>query len=144
MNPKDQGEVSIDFDALSRKYAEERAKRLRSDSIGQYQPLTGKLAGFARDPNADPHFAREPVRRDADVLVVGGGFGGLLAGVHLRELGVEMILAHSLQAKGRASGERPCRASARRLSRPVRESVAVATDQHTGVGELVLGTRIPG
>ena len=91
LNPKDQGEVSIDFDALSRKYAEERAKRLRSDSIGQYQAPTGKLIGFARDPNADPDFERDPVRRDAEVLVIGGGFGGLLAGVHLREAGVEDI-----------------------------------------------------
>jgi len=92
LNPKDQGEVSIDFDALSRKYAEERAKRLRSDSIGQYRAPTGKLSGFARDPNADPDFKRDPVRRDAEVLVIGGGFGGLLAGVHLREAGVEDIV----------------------------------------------------
>ena len=92
LNPSDQGEVSIDFEALSRKYAEERAKRLRSDSIGQYQPMTGKLSAFASDPNADPDFTRDPVRRDSDVLVIGGGFGGLLAGVHLREAGVEDIV----------------------------------------------------
>ena len=92
LNPSDQGEASIDFGALSRKYAEERAKRLRSDAIGQYQPLTGKLSAYARDPNADPDFKREPIRRDADVLVVGGGFGGLLSGVSLREAGVEDIV----------------------------------------------------
>ena len=92
LDPSDQGEVSIDFEAQSRKYAEERAKRLRSDSISQYQPLTGKLSAYARDPNADPDFTRDPVRRDSDVLVIGGGFGGLLAGVHLREAGVEDIV----------------------------------------------------
>ena len=92
MNPSDQGEAGIDFAALSRKYAEERAKRLRTDTIGQYQAPTGKLSAFARDPNADPDFTREPVRRDAEVLVIGGGFGGLLAGVHLREAGVEDVL----------------------------------------------------
>ncbi len=91
MNSSDQGEGSIDFEALSRKYAEERAKRLRSDAIGQYQPLTGKLSAYARDPNADPDFTRDPVRRDAEVLVIGGGFGGLLGGVRLREAGVEDI-----------------------------------------------------
>ena len=86
MNSSDQGEGSIDFEALSRKYAEERAKRLRSDAIGQYQPLTGKLSAYARDPNADPVFTRDPVRRDAEVLVIGGGFGGLLGGVRSRPL----------------------------------------------------------
>ena len=92
MNASDQGESSIDFDALARKYAEERAKRLRSDSIGQYQAPTGKLSAFARDPNADPAFTRDPIRRDAEVLVIGGGFGGLLAGVHLREEGVKDVI----------------------------------------------------
>ncbi len=91
LNPTSQGETDIDFNELARKYAEERAKRLRSDSIGQYQALTGKLSMFARDPNADPDFTRKPVRRDSDVLVIGGGFGGLLAGVHLREAGVEDV-----------------------------------------------------
>ena len=88
----DKGEAGVDFDALSRKYAEERAKRLRDEAIGQYQPMTGTFSAYARDPHADPEFARDPVRRDCAVLVIGGGFGGLLAGVHLREAGVEDIV----------------------------------------------------
>jgi cyclohexanone monooxygenase len=92
LNPTSQGETNIDFDQLARKYAEERDKRLRSESIGQYQPMTGQLSGYAQDPNADPDFARDPVRRDCDVLVIGGGFGGLLSGVHLRDAGVQDIV----------------------------------------------------
>ena len=53
MNSSDQGEGSIDFEALSRKYAEERAKRLRADAIGQYQAPTGKLSAFARDTGCE-------------------------------------------------------------------------------------------
>ena len=53
----------IDIEALREKYAQERAKRLRADAIGQYQAPTGKLAMFARDPNADPHFTRDAVAR---------------------------------------------------------------------------------
>jgi cyclohexanone monooxygenase len=88
----DNGDPGIDFDALSRRYAEERDKRLRADAIGQYQAMEGKFSVYARDPHADPDFARDPVRRDCDVLVLGGGFGGLLAGVRLREKGVEDIV----------------------------------------------------
>jgi cyclohexanone monooxygenase len=86
------GAPEIDFDKLRAKYAEEREKRLRADALGQYQPLTGKFADFGKDPNADPAFARDPISRDADVLVVGGGFGGLLAGAHLRQAGVKEIV----------------------------------------------------
>ena len=92
MSFNEQPDANIDFDELGRKYAEERAKRLRPEAIGQYQPPTGKFAAFARDPNVDPEFKREAVRRDCDVLVLGGGFAGLLAGVHLRKGGVEDIV----------------------------------------------------
>jgi cyclohexanone monooxygenase len=82
----------IDLDALTRKYEEERAKRLRAEGLGQYQEAKGAFARFAQDPNSDPDFVRDPVRRDADVLIVGGGFGGLLAAAHLRRQGVEDIV----------------------------------------------------
>lgn len=82
----------IDLDALTRKYDEERAKRLRAEGLGQYREMKGEYARFAKDPQADPGFTRDPVRRDAQVLVVGGGFGGLLAGAHLRGQGVEDIV----------------------------------------------------
>lgn len=92
MAKQDNGEPSVDFDALNRRYAEERAKRLRDEALGQYQPLAGKFSAYAADPHADPAFARDAIRRDCDVLVIGGGFGGLLAGVRLREAGVEDIV----------------------------------------------------
>jgi cyclohexanone monooxygenase len=82
----------IDFERLRRKYAEEREKRLRSDALGQYQALTGGFADFARDPNAPPKSARSPIVRDAEVLIVGAGFGGMLAGAHLRQAGVKDIV----------------------------------------------------
>lgn len=84
-------DIEIDIDALDRKYAEERAKRMRDDAINQYQELKGKFAGFDKDPYADPDLKRDPVIEDADVLIIGGGFSGLLAGGRLREAGVENI-----------------------------------------------------
>ena len=84
--------ADIDFAALSRKYADERAKRLRPDGVDQYRPLAEMGADFARDPHADPHFTREPVRREAEALIIGGGFAGLLSAANLRKVGVNDIV----------------------------------------------------
>jgi cyclohexanone monooxygenase len=81
----------IDIEALHRRYAAERAARLRPDGSAQYQELAGKFNQFDRDPNADPDFTRPSVVEDVDVLIIGGGFGGLLAAGRLRERGVKRI-----------------------------------------------------
>jgi cyclohexanone monooxygenase len=92
LSAQDEQTPDLDYDALARKYEEERAKRLKAEGLGQFREMTGALASFARDPFADPQFTRDPINREADVLIVGGGFGGLLAGAHLREQGVKEIV----------------------------------------------------
>ena len=89
MTSQDSQYPNIDFDALAQKYAEEREKRRRADGVGQYQPLSGKFASFDVDPNASPDFDRTPVEREADVLIIGGGYGGLLTSVQLRKRGAD-------------------------------------------------------
>jgi cyclohexanone monooxygenase len=84
-------EVGIDPNALRAKYLHERDKRLRRDALGQYLEVTGDLARYRTDPWADPDFTRAPLTDDVEVVVVGGGLGGLLAGARLREAGVEDI-----------------------------------------------------
>ena len=42
--------TSLDTEALRRKYAEERDKRLRPDGNDQYLRLTGELAHYLDDP----------------------------------------------------------------------------------------------
>jgi cyclohexanone monooxygenase len=91
LSSQQQDDPAIDFDALNRKYAEEREKRLRPDALDQYRPLEGEYRHFDEDPFAEP-ISREPVVRDADVLIIGGGFAGLLSGAHLRKNGVEDIV----------------------------------------------------
>jgi cyclohexanone monooxygenase len=81
----------VDLEGLARRYAEERLKRLRPDTTAQFQALEGDLAPFATDPHADPQFSRDPVVEEVDVLIVGGGFGGLLVGARLREGGVKSL-----------------------------------------------------
>jgi cyclohexanone monooxygenase len=76
---------------MRQKYAEERAKRLRSDTTSQFQELEGAFSDFARDPNADPAFTRDPLKEDVDVVIVGGGFAGLLTGARLREKGIQSL-----------------------------------------------------
>src|ERR1700736_2109736 len=84
-------DLSFDPDALREKYARERDRRLRRDGIDQYVEIAGQFAWFADDPWADADFTREPIADNVDVAIVGAGFGGLLTGARLRELGVENV-----------------------------------------------------
>ncbi len=81
----------IDFEALSRRYAEERAKRLRPEAARQYRPLKDDFAAFDSDPHAPETIERAPVERECDVAIIGGGYGGLLTAVQLRKRGLERI-----------------------------------------------------
>ena len=88
--PAAQGTV-FDPDALRDKYRRERDKRLREEGNDQYIEVKDAFAHFLDDPYADPGLEREPLTDHVEVLVVGGGFGGLLAGARLRQAGVEDI-----------------------------------------------------
>lgn len=82
---------AFDPAALRTKYREERDKRLREDGNDQYIEVKGEFAHFLDDPYAEPGFEREPLEDEVEVLVIGGGFGGLLAGARLRQAGVQNI-----------------------------------------------------
>ena len=81
--------VGFDPDSLRLRYSEEREKRLRPDGIDQYVEVAGDLAHFAADPWAEAVPPREPLTDEVDVALIGAGFGGLLVGARLRQLGVE-------------------------------------------------------
>jgi cation diffusion facilitator CzcD-associated flavoprotein CzcO len=87
------GQQEFDFDpeALRAKYREERDKRLRPDGNEQYVEVKGDFSRYVDDPYVDPGFTREPLTDAVDVVIIGGGFGGLLAGARLREAGVKDI-----------------------------------------------------
>ncbi len=83
-------EQPFDPDALRAKYREERDKRLRRDGNEQYVEIAGDFTRFIDDPYVEP-FEREPLTDDIDVVVIGGGFGGLLTGARLREAGIDGV-----------------------------------------------------
>ena len=83
--------LEFDPDSLREKYRQERERRLRDDGNEQYVEVKGEFAHFLDDPYAEPGFEREPLTDAVEVVVIGGGFGGLLAGARLRQAGIEDI-----------------------------------------------------
>ena len=82
---------SYDPEAVRAKYLAERDKRLvpgRADIRDLKRDQ--HFAKFREDPFT-PVTEREPVTDDVDVVIVGGGIAGVLAGAQLRKAGVERI-----------------------------------------------------
>ncbi|MET8824629.1 NAD(P)/FAD-dependent oxidoreductase [Streptomyces sp. NPDC004610] len=77
--------------ALRERYRRERERRVRPDGDRQYRRAEAEFGSFAADPYSGPVPEREPLRDLVDVAVVGGGFGGILAGARLRQQGVGRI-----------------------------------------------------
>ncbi len=83
------GEIDFDPGALRAKYNEERDKRIRPDGNDQYIEVKGDFAHFVDDPYVEPGFDRAPLTDEIDIVVIGGGFAGLLAGARFREAGLD-------------------------------------------------------
>jgi cation diffusion facilitator CzcD-associated flavoprotein CzcO len=83
--------TQYDPEAVRTKYLAERAKRLvpgRTDirDLGR-DPVFARY----RDDPFTPFVPRDPVRDEVDVVIVGGGIAGLVAGAELRKAGLERI-----------------------------------------------------
>ena len=84
-----QPNLPFDPDQLRAKYREERDKRIRPDGNDQYVEVTGDFSRYVDDPYVAPGFSREPIEQQVEVLIVGGGFGGMLAAARLKDAGVD-------------------------------------------------------
>ena len=82
----------VDLHAVRAKYRSERDKRLRDDGNEQYKEVTGDFAYFVDDPYIDEVVQRGPEKRDVDVVIIGGGFGGMLAAVRLKQQGIDDVV----------------------------------------------------
>ncbi len=80
--------AEIDTVAMLEKYRAEKERRMRPAGATDYVPPSG---GAVADCSIDPHnpvVPREPLTGEIDVIVLGAGFGGALAGYHLMNAGV--------------------------------------------------------
>ncbi|TPG32467.1 flavin-containing monooxygenase [Mycolicibacterium hodleri] len=78
----------IDKEAIAKKYADERAKRIRDEGTGQYVAMEIG-SQMEADPFVDGVAERDPITKDTDVAIVGAGWSGMLAAVRLRKEGVD-------------------------------------------------------
>ena len=81
----------VDAEALRARYEAERAKRHRAEGFAQYTEVTGEFEKFFE---FDPYTVlppRDPVNDENDVVILGGGFAGLIVAGRLREAGIENI-----------------------------------------------------
>lgn len=76
---------------LRERYRVERERRVRPEGPGQYRSTAAEFGYFAADPYVDEVAEREPLHDVVDVAIVGGGFGGILAGARLRGQGVARV-----------------------------------------------------
>jgi cyclohexanone monooxygenase len=84
--------LGFDPDSLRERYKAERDKRLRADGPDQYVEMSGRFAHYNEDdPYVAPGYTRAPLTDEKDVVIIGGGFSGLLAAARLHEAGVKDV-----------------------------------------------------
>ncbi len=83
--------ASYDPEAVRAKYLAERDKRLVPNRADIRDLRTDEQFARYRDDPFTPVVARDPVGDDVDVVIVGGGIAGVLAGARLRQAGLERI-----------------------------------------------------
>ena len=83
--------LGFDPEALRARYRAERERRTGPDSGRRYRPAAGDFGYYVDDPYTAPAAPREPLLDRVDAVVVGGGFGGLLAAARLREAGLARV-----------------------------------------------------
>ena len=99
--PTEYSNLGFDPDALRNNFREERDKRLRDDANDQFVEVSGDFGYFVDDPYVERE-EREPMDKEMHVLIIGGGFGGLMSGARFHEAGIKDV--HVIEAGGDFGG----------------------------------------
>ena len=90
---KEYSNLGFDPDALREKYRAERDRRMRDDGDDQFLRTMDDYAHYAdEDPFVEKPLERDAIEREVDVVVIGGGFSGMMALARLKERGVEDVM----------------------------------------------------
>lgn len=84
--------ADLDIEALRARYAFERQRRINPRQNAQYVEVTGDFSRYIDDPYIDAPLVRDALDKETEVVVVGGGFGGLLAAATLKKAGIDDLL----------------------------------------------------
>ncbi len=76
------------IEQLRQRYRQEQQKRLRPEGMAQWRELTDGFEDLDRDPFVEPGFTRDPLVEETTVVIVGGGFAGMLTAVDLGKHGI--------------------------------------------------------
>jgi cyclohexanone monooxygenase len=91
MPPEQTTPATFDPGAVRSRYERERQKRLRTDGYDQYIELDDSYSRYLDDPYA-PRIDRAPRHDTVEVVVIGGGFAGMVTAARLRQAGIDDFL----------------------------------------------------
>ena len=86
--------LGFDPDALAQRYAAERDKRIRADAEAQFVQLSHDLPFTNKYLEDDPYckaLDRAPLKDQREVIVIGGGWVGMLTAARLVEAGISNV-----------------------------------------------------